>query len=151
MVMILVPASQNVKFQGGPKVGCVEAHEEWLRDNGGVFWRLIAPGRRENAKLKRGKQIKMGYFYIPRPIMKVKYRFIIEDVINIDVEEFPPEYNKYVPDFRIPHHINEGFLILIKDIIHISDHLLSEFHKNSDGMPVRRVQNYVLIRDLILN
>lgn len=130
-------------------LGDVEFHRAHLGRNGGVFWDVVPPGRRDAPW--RHPEIHSGYFYISK-VQKVRYWMNIEYIKRwkeIDLEKV----ERYIPEPRRAYlhhypHTRTYYAILIRAIHPLkSEHELRELLLASVDKNVERVQNYAIIID----
>ncbi|MGB9841493.1 MAG: hypothetical protein ACPLKZ_02085 [Candidatus Bathyarchaeales archaeon] len=131
------------------EIGDVEFHREHLRRNGGVFWDIVPMGKRD-APWKH-PEIHSGYFYISPP-QKVKYWVDIEYIKRwkeLDLKQIeryiPKPRNNYLqstPESKM------YYAILIRDMHDLKpERNIGDFTLASTNKQVKRVRNYVIIRD----
>jgi|YelNatPaOPRAMG01_1025707.scaffolds.fasta_scaffold137061_2 hypothetical protein len=133
------------------ELGDVEFHKEHLTRHGGVFWDLIPMGRRDIPW--KYPEIHSGYFYISKPVGKVKYWIEIEYIKRwgeLDLNEV----KEYIPEPRLSylqHYWDKGqiyYAILIREIRDLKpERELSDFRLATNNESVRRVQNYAIVFD----
>jgi hypothetical protein len=134
------------------ELGDVEFHRRHLDKYGGVFWDIVPMGRRDLPW--KHPEINSGYFYISKPVGKVKYWIEIEYIKRwgeLDLNEV----KEYIPEPRLSylqHYWDKCkiyYAILIREIRDLKpERELSDFRLATNNESVRRVQNYVIIFDL---
>ena len=126
--------------------GCLTAHACHLVRHGGVFWDISVPGPMTSEEFPHD-DIEYAYFY-DVPTGTVSFRGEIELVCTPDDLLENPKYNWFLPPFRNVRESGFSYLILLRAFERLDrNYVESDFVKVDNGEPVRRVQNYVLIRD----
>ena len=132
-------------------LGNVEFHRDHLDKHGGVFWDIVPMGRRDLPW--KHPEINSGYFYISKPVGKIKYWIKIEYIKRwkeLDLNEV----KEYIPEPRLSYLQNYWdeckiyYAILIREIRDLKpERELSDFRLATNNESVRRVQNYAIVID----
>ena len=147
---ILIPANPFRKFLGGQDEGSIEAHEKKIREQGAVFWRLIAPGNWVAAEFPHA-EIRNGYLY-DVSIKKVTHTCKISWIRPMSELSFEDSHKYFLENFQSQDYfckVAEAFYVLkITDIRLLNQPLPpSEFRKYNNGEPVKLVRNYCIVRN----
>jgi hypothetical protein len=133
------------------ELGDVEFHRRHLDMCGGVFWDIVPMGRRDLPW--KHPEINSGYFYVSKPVGKVKYWIEIEYIKRwkeLDLNKV----KEYIPEPRLSylqHYWDKCkiyYAILIREIRDLKpERELSDFRLATNNESVRRVQNYAIVLD----
>ena len=148
---ILIPANPFRKFLGGQDEGSIEAHETRIREEGSVFWRLVAPGNWVAAEFPHS-EVQKGYLYDTSRRM-VTHSCDISWIRPMSELSYEESRQHFLEDFDNREHfekVSELFYILNITAIHpLTQALpLMKFNKYQNGEPVKLVRNYCIIQDL---
>ena len=128
------------------EIGSVLAHALHLVRHGGVFWDLSVPGPTTSDEFPHD-DIESAYFY-DVPTRSIAFRAEVELVGTPDDMKDNPKHEWYMPKFRGFRAMGFSYLLLLRSMERLErNYSESDFLKVSDGKPVERVQNYVLIED----
>jgi len=145
---IVIAANPNSPRVRDPDIGRLEPHIKHQKEYGAVFWDVFIAGLRDTQF--KHPDIKVGYFY-EVPKRAVEYKTDIEYIKRIkeiiDVRE-----RRFIPDCRRGYwdDVKQEPLVAVKIVkFHrlLRPYALNEFYLWSTANALRRVQNYVIVRD----
>ncbi|MHA1930102.1 MAG: hypothetical protein ACTSV2_16135 [Candidatus Thorarchaeota archaeon] len=128
------------------EIGSIIAHVQHLVRHGGVFWDVSIPGPMTSDEFPH-EGINTAYFY-DVPTRSIAFRAEVDLIGTPDDMKDNSKYEWYMPKFRRFREMGFSYLLLLRSIERLDrNYSESDFLKISDGKPVERVQNYVLIED----
>lgn len=141
---ILISANPNYGTGGD-----VNKHKEHADKFGKVFWPLIPPGDRD---IKWAHDdIEKGYFYTSGTSKKIQYEFLIDNAGKISDFEFE-KHKRYLHEdrewlWKKPKY-GYRYALLITNINKLTHEIsLDKFTLARTNEPVKRVMNYVIVKD----
>jgi len=146
---ILIPVNPWREFRTGPH-GNIAAYQEKIKEQGAVFWQLIAPGNWVAAEFPH-PDISVGYLY-DRSSKQVSHRIAISGVRPISEVPFK-EYQEYglgCYENNVAYEEDSElfYVFTVTGICELDPPLsLSNFRKYKTEEPVKLVRNYCIVED----
>jgi hypothetical protein len=145
---ILIPANPKRQFRSGQQEGAITAHEDRIREQGAVFWRLIAPGDWVAAEFPHA-EIRKGYLYDVgvRNVTHTCDISWIRPMSEVPFEDWQKySLGKYESQADYDEAAELFYVFNITAIRSLDQPLpLSAFRKYKNGEPVKLVRNYCIV------